>query len=688
MTLRLSFKKKLAVTLGLAVLGFAVLGTVAVLSLNALGTSAHRVADLRAVAETVEGARAAALELTVASRTLGPQTYETLSAEIDRVTQEQRDALAATAAVDFAGDSGKGLEAMGQALGTYAGQLHGWVTKKVELGLDEQSGLRGQFRQAAHELEQSLQGRDLQYQLLQVRRREKDFFLRGRASEVPKVHAEHEELTRKVDQLPFGTGDAYKPLLQQYLQAFDQAAQCVVEIGNIETALASLQGDMGKMAREAGGAVRAALGAAASEDEAVRGRARFTILGGSAVVVTCVLGLLLWVGATTGRSLSRIVALLKDMAAGDGDLTQRLPLHYADCSQSMGCNHPECASHGKREACWSHVGSMQLDPAKVQCPAVLSGKVTDCSTCKVFRAAQADEFDEIANWFNIFVEKILHVIAQVHGASLELASVAEELSASTGQIASGNEQVAAQSQAAATASEEMSVTVGQVAENAAAVSQASGEANQSATAGARIVSEAVAAMGAIAAVVQKAAATVRSLGERSESIGNVIEVIEDIADQTNLLALNAAIEAARAGEHGRGFAVVADEVRKLAEKTVKATQEIGATITSIQRESREAVSSIDQGQETVTHGTDLGARAGEAIQAIEGRIAGASGQTEQIATATEQLSATIREMATNMDEIAQGIQQNSAATIQIAQTAQTVSEKAEELKSLTGRFRI
>lgn len=160
--------------------------------------------------------------------------------------------------------------------------------------------------------------------------------------------------------------------------------------------------------------------------------------------------------------------------------------------------------------------------------------------------------------------------------------------------------------------------------------------------GSEVVSNTVKVMGNIAQRVHETARTVESLGARSDQIGGIINTIQDIADQTNLLALNAAIEAARAGEQGRGFAVVADEVRALAERTTKATKEIGDMIKAIQGETKKAVSAMEAGVNEVELGTTEAAKSGESLQKIVEQINAVSMQVNQVATAAEEQTATAK----------------------------------------------
>ena len=418
------------------------------------------------------------------------------------------------------------------------------------------------------------------------------------------------------------------------------------------------------------------------------GRLRTGVGAAGAGGAVLVLALGTWVAADILGRLTRTTSTIRQMSSGYTDLTLRLPLRYLNCSDLKKCGHSECTSYGKKEACWSHVGSMQLLKEKVQCPSVLSGKVSDCSECPAFKAVELDEFDTMANWFNIFVEKVRYLVLRASESSADLAATAEELSASTNQIAAGNEEISAQANQVAAASGEISTTVDQVARNIESVRLASGEASRVAAEGVPVINETVDSLREIATVVREAAETVGALGQRSDKIGMVIEVIEDIADQTNLLALNAAIEAARAGEHGRGFAVVADEVRKLAEKTVKATREISETITAIQTESEKAVAAMTQGRETVQSGVDLGEKGARAVRRMERSVSEAAAQNQQIAAATEQMTGSVQMLRDGTQQIAQGIRMSAEAAAELAAASDTVAKRAEELREITTSFRV
>lgn len=299
-----------------------------------------------------------------------------------------------------------------------------------------------------------------------------------------------------------------------------------------------------------------------------------------------------------------------------------------------------------------------------------------------------DELGHLADNFNRFLCKLHDSIATVSQTTLQVSSAAAELDSTAREMALGTEEVASQAGTVAAAGEEMTATSNDIAQNCMTAAEGARRASAAAVAGAAVVQETVQGMGRIAARVRESATTVESLGARSDQIGEIIGTIEDIADQTNLLALNAAIEAARAGEQGRGFAVVADEVRALAERTTRATGEIGNMIKSIQSETRSAVGAMEGGVKEVEKGTAEAAKSGEALQDIIAQIESVTQQVNQIAVAAEEQTATTSEISSNMQQITAVVHQTAKGAQQSAAAAGQLSQLAESLQRVVKQFKL
>lgn len=297
-----------------------------------------------------------------------------------------------------------------------------------------------------------------------------------------------------------------------------------------------------------------------------------------------------------------------------------------------------------------------------------------------------DEIGELGKNINRMLTSIGAMIASIKSTAHQVASASSSLSVNSEQIATGNEQVASQAGTVATASEEMAATSSEIARNCIAAAESARQVSGLATEGVSVVRETVAGMNRIAEKVKETSATVEHLGARSDQIGEIVETIEDIADQTNLLALNAAIEAARAGEQGRGFAVVADEVRALAERTSRATKEIGQMIKAIQADTKGAVVAIEVGVLEVERGTHDAAKSGKALEGLFNQISDVTAQINQIATAAEQQSATSLEISRNIQQITDVIQTSVAFSHNSASSARELSSCADGLQSLVGQF--
>ena len=203
-----------------------------------------------------------------------------------------------------------------------------------------------------------------------------------------------------------------------------------------------------------------------------------------------------------------------------------------------------------------------------------------------------------------------------------------------------------------------------------------------------VVSSTISGMQQLSEAVSNSATIISDLGKSSDQIGEIVRTIEDIADQTNLLALNAAIEAARAGEQGRGFAVVADEVRKLAERTTKATKEIGDMIRQIQQDTRGAVDSMQQGTQKVTAGVDLVNKTGEALSQIVRMVSESADMIRQIAVASEEQSVATQQIASDIENVAKVTKESSSGAHESAKASQDLSQLAVELQGIVGGFKL
>ncbi|MGE0473018.1 MAG: methyl-accepting chemotaxis protein [Nitrospirales bacterium] len=309
-------------------------------------------------------------------------------------------------------------------------------------------------------------------------------------------------------------------------------------------------------------------------------------------------------------------------------------------------------------------------------------------TRRVPVGTRSDEFAELARYVNVFIEKMQRAILLVSEGTNRLASSTVQLSTtadSAVRAAEGQDSRVVQS---ASAVEEMTMTAGEVARNSNDAANIAQETAQTAKNGQMVMEQTVNGMQQVSQAVMQASTIITTLGRSSDQIGEIVGVIEDIADQTNLLALNAAIEAARAGEQGRGFAVVADEVRKLAERTTKATKEIGDMIRQIQQDTKTAVGSMEQGTHKVEAGVALANKTGEALAKIYSMVNVTSGMIQQIAQAAEEQSVATRQIASDLESVTRTTRETTQGVTQSAQACRDLSLLASDLQKMVRAFKV
>ena len=299
-----------------------------------------------------------------------------------------------------------------------------------------------------------------------------------------------------------------------------------------------------------------------------------------------------------------------------------------------------------------------------------------------------DEMGDIAASFNRMAGDFSETVQGIMASSAQLASAGEEMSAITQRTNQGIQETHAQTDQLATAMNEMAATVQEVAHHALDAANAATTANNESNQGRQVVSNAVSTINELAAAIGRAGDAIQRVEADSDRIGTVLDVIRGIAEQTNLLALNAAIEAARAGEQGRGFAVVADEVRTLAGRTQESTQEIQQMIESLQAGSKEAVQLMEQSRDQTQTGVEQTARAGDALGTIADEVERINDMNTQIASAAEEQSAVAEEINRNVVSISQLADESAQGAEQTTRTSEELAKLATDLQQMVARFKV
>ncbi|ENY3836781.1 methyl-accepting chemotaxis protein [Vibrio vulnificus] len=623
--LALSQKRKIQLFLSILTLGFVALAAYTSNQLTSLTDQYSQSSRVSTGAGQIAQTQVELLQLTGKLGQLTATQVNAIQADVTHLEQNVRQAGETLVQFDLTAQA----DNMQQAVNALAKSLAPWLSVKSELGFNVDEGKLGQLKDLAKVIEHKIEETGMvtiNSDFQAMIKTQQNYLLQPNEQNMKLFNRAMAMFVNVSNS--YGMLDIYEKEIEQFKQTFIRVSELSQQLGALEQQLKNNQREAINLIQQASEQLNAVAGDQQQRAASSASETQWSVLIALAALAVFTIVIFLSISVSLTRSLDRISQVIK--AVSNGDLSRRLTL-------SSNAN---------------------------------------------------DEFNQLSQSVNESCENLGKLVSEVQESSHSLAGHAGELRVGLDKFAHHQGEILGQTQLLASATEEVSVTTQEVSNSLEFVTQISRASNQAAEDGGKIISEAIGSLEQVAQILNSAAGHISQLEEASSKIDSVMDIINGIAEQTNLLALNAAIEAARAGEQGRGFAVVADEVRSLAVRTVDAVSEITGTIQTMKNESAEVIQYISSSGQTIEKGQQKGHEAMDALKHITAKADEANHQTEIILSSIKELATTSQSMADSMTQISQAMRELESNNGELRDVSQLVDNSSRQLSNECQKFTI
>ncbi|WP_111638588.1 methyl-accepting chemotaxis protein [Marinomonas shanghaiensis] len=626
MLANLSFRTKLLSLLIAAILGFVVVTAVALQGLNVQETSSAKFERLTKVDKDLSSL---IITLMDEYETLSSIDNSTYAAFLEQLNANNENFMATlsedTELLREDPEAQKNLSNITESLTNYNAALKLLVNQRQKVGFNGSSGLKGEISQLGEKVTEEISFLSLvKQEFLPVREAEKNFIFEPVADNKAAFMDRYDKFYKRVTN--FGLEERFGDVINQYFTAVENFDKENQQLKNLQSQFVASKENFSQTRLAAVEYMQSAVIEARQQASANSQQASISLIVVSIVVAIVAALMMMGIGSSVNKTLNQIIRDLGKVKSGD--LTARL-----------------------------HVNNKRND-----------------------------EFDSLCSSVNEMTNGLGSVIGEVVTTTQGVNNMVSELNISVSNIAQSNRSVSEQTNSLAAATEEISTTISSISSTTEDLSSQSQNTYESAKVGAETIKGALSNLSSTINVVNKTSEQLNELGQLSKDIDNVIGMINDLANQTNLLALNAAIEAARAGEAGRGFSVVADEVRSLAEKTVDATAKITDIVSTIQSSTQTAIETMHSGQESLHSIEEFSEKAELAIREIERNAQTSSASSIDMARSIQEVAKTAVHMSEEMDKIAQQLQRDNSYITSIEGNTRDIHNQVSSLDKKTSVF--